>query len=197
MATEELEQRLEDIGRIATAVNMFDSFELQLAAFSYLTRGSALLPPTVAAAIEEAEAVEEEILDTVTVPQTAPSSPLKAPRKRTAKKTTVTLDKSLDLYPSGEPSFIDFANEKEPKTNIPRVVVTVYWLREYGNVDAITPSHIYTCFKAINWPVPLNIPNTLAKAGGENYVDSSKSEAIKLTTHGENYIEHALPLAKA
>jgi hypothetical protein len=197
LATEEFEQRLEDIERIAAAVNMFDSFELQLAAFSYLTRGAAPLPPPVAAAIEEAEAVEEEILDTMTVPPTAPTSPAKLPRKRTAKKPSVTLDKSLDLYPSDHPSFIDFAKEKEPKTNIPRVVIAVYWLREYGNVDAITPSHIYTCFKAINWPVPLNIPNTLAKAGGENYIDSSKSEDIKLTTHGENYVEHALPLAKA
>lgn len=197
MATEELEQRLEDIERIAAAVNMFDSFELQLAAFSYLTRGAAQLPPRVAAAIEEGEAVEEEVLETVAVPPTVLTSPTKAPRKRSAKKTSVTLDKSLNLYPNDHPSFIDFANEKEPKTNIPRVVVTVYWLREYGNVDAITPSHIYTCFKAINWPVPLNIPNTLAKAGGENYIDSSKSEDIKLTTHGENYVEHALPLAKA
>jgi hypothetical protein len=194
LATEELEQRLEDIERIATAVNMFDSFELQLAAFSYLTKGQIILPSS-AVVIEgpsEPEAIEAEVLEEAATPSSEAEKP-RTPRKRNTKKPVFTQDKNLQLHPKDAPSFGDTAALKAPANVVQKCVVAVYWLREHGNVDTISATHVYTCFKAAGWQVPNDLVNTLSQAGTRGYLQVNSRDDVALTTIGENFVEHKLP----
>jgi hypothetical protein len=103
------------------------------------------------------------------------------------------MDKSLNLTPSGKPSATDFATEKTPSNNYQKAVVAVYYLRETIGLSAVTVPGVFTFFKAVGWPAPTDLRNTLQKAGSEGWLDTADGDDIKLTSMGENLVEHSLP----
>jgi hypothetical protein len=108
-------------------------------------------------------------------------------------KTIISMDKSLNLTPSGKPSAMQFAAEKAPSNTYHKGVVAVYYLRDFVGLDKATVSAVYTFFKTVNWPVPADLKNTLQKAGSDGLLDTANAEDIKLTSMGENLVEHKLP----
>jgi hypothetical protein len=108
-------------------------------------------------------------------------------------KTIISMDKSLNLNPSGEISAVDFANGKAPATVIQKCVVAVYYLRDMVKLEKVGVSGVFTFFKHLSWPVPNDLKNTLQQAGTAGYLDTANSEDIKLTHHGDNLVEHKLP----
>jgi hypothetical protein len=122
----------------------------------------------------------------------------KAPPKAAKKpKSIIALDKSLNLSPSGKKSAAQFAAEKSPSNVKQKCVVAVYYLRDILELEKISVSGVYTIFKALGWVVPSDLKNTLQQAGTEGWLDTSDAEDIKLTSMGENLIEHSLPPKKA
>lgn len=131
----------------------------------------------------------------------APESPPKAKSGSNGKsskksKTIISMDKSLNLTPSGKQSAVQFGGEKAPTNVIQKCVVAVYYLRDILEVDKVTLESVFTFFKTLSWPVPADLKNTLQQAGTHGFLDTADSQHIKLTSAGENLVEHELP-AKA
>ncbi len=114
--------------------------------------------------------------------------------KKAKGKTTPAMVKDLNLKPKGKKSFDDFANEKKPGSNKEKCTVAVYYLRNELEHSKISASHVFTCFKHLMWRVPANLPNTLqVTASVQGWLDTGNMEEIKVTTIGENLVEHDLP----
>lgn len=136
-------------------------------------------------------------------PAAAPSGAVGPKKGRTTPKAVkkaksiIALDKTLNLSPSGKKSAAQFAAEKSPSNVKQKCVVAVYYLRDILEVAKISVSGVYTVFKTLGWVVPADLKNTLQQAGTEGWLDTSDAEDIKLTSMGENLIEHSLPPKKA
>ncbi len=132
----------------------------------------------------------------------ADSEEIAKPKAKSAgKKQSFNFDKSIDFYSKSGPSglnFAEFSAAHPPKNTIHKAVVAVYWLAKELGLDATSVEHVYTAFKTANWVVPSDLVNTLQQAGTKNYLDSKKRDDLRLTTHGENLIEHELkPVVEA
>lgn len=132
----------------------------------------------------------------------APSTGAKEAAKRPAsskksaakKRSSLSIEKNLNLKPKGKKSLDDFVAQKQPKANHEKCTVAVYYLRHELEQPKISASHVHTCFKHMGWRVPSDLPNTLAwTASNKGLLDTKKMDDIKVTTIGENLIEHDLP----
>ena len=101
-------------------------------------------------AIDDSPLAEPEAEPT----EAAPARP-RQPRKVAGKTPDV-----LDIDLGGDPSFDDYANEKNPKSRADRFLVVAAWLKEHHKLDAITVDHVYTCYRKVRWPT--NFPDFAA-----------------------------------
>lgn len=108
-------------------------------------------------------------------------------------RTTMGVIKDLNLTPKSKKSFRDFAGETSPPSMLQKCAVAVYYLTHEVSVPAVSASHVLTCFKSVGWRLPADLPNTLQQAGTAGYLDTKKMDDIKITTIGENLVEHDLP----
>jgi hypothetical protein len=60
--------------------------------------------------------------------------------------------KVLDLDLTTEPSFASYAGAKNPTSDAMKYMVVAAWFKQHRSVEAITPDHVYTCYRAIKWP---------------------------------------------
>jgi hypothetical protein len=107
------------------------------------------------------------------------------------------MDKSLNLSPAGKKSAAEFMAEKSPANAMQKGVVSVYYLRDVVGLEKVSVSAVYTVFKTLGWPLPANLRNKLQQAGSKGWLDTSDSEDIRLTSMGENLVEHQLPPKQA
>jgi hypothetical protein len=166
------------------------------------------------------EAVQQQAFDalmaeatggttTATKRTTDASGETKSARKRTTTRKKANGDgavaprrsggpkqlRDLDLTPSGKLSFVAFVNEKQPKTNHDRNVVSVYYCDRILEVGAVTDDHVYTCYRDMGWRLPSpNLNNGLSLTSSrKRFIDTSDNKNITLTSKGLNYVEHDLP----
>lgn len=138
-----------------------------------------------------------------------PSAPHKIKRKKDLKslnrrkgqpkaKTAVSILKDLNLRPKGKKSFIEFANEKQPKGHPEQCTIAVYYLQHVINIGKITPSHIFTCYRDVKkWRLSSNLPVILRViASRKGWIDTANIEDIKVTPHGMNLVDQDLPRKK-
>jgi hypothetical protein len=123
-------------------------------------------------------------------PQTRPSKPSKKA------KTVISMDKTLNLSPQGKQSAAQFANAKAPSNGREKCVVAAYYLRDMIGLEKVTAQAVFTFFKHVQWPAPADMKNMLQQAGTAGWLDTASSEDIKLTSAGENLVEHSLPAKK-
>lgn len=146
-----------------------------------------------------APADEEEDAEDPTPARSTPRRKKAATKKKASKsggkkKSSLSIEKDLNLKPRGKKSFNDFVAEKQPNANHEKCTVAVYYLRHELSLEAVGASHVFTCFKHMQWRVPANLPNTLAwTASNKGLLDTRKMDDIKVTTIGENLVEHDLP----
>lgn len=106
----------------------------------------------------------------------------------------LTIVKSLNLRPTGKPSLRDFIAEKKPQSQIEHIAVYVYYLKQVLEEQAVSFSHIYTCFKEIGERMPGDLPQTCRNtASQKGWIDTADQNDLKRTTRGDNLIEHELP----
>ena len=127
-----------------------------------------------------------------TLVQPTPKSASKGKSSKKA-KTVISMDKGLNLMPQGKDSAVTFAAAKLPSNVKEKCVVAVYYLRDVVEVDKVTAQGVFTFFKTVQWPAPADMKNTLQQAGTEGWLDTADSDDIKLTSLGENLVEHTLP----
>lgn len=124
---------------------------------------------------------------------TAAFTPPKGKASKKA-KTIISMDKTLNLSPQGKESAVDFAASKAPSNAREKCVVAVYYLRDVIGLEKVTAQAVFTFFKSVQWPTPADLKNKLQQAGSAGWLDTSSSEDIKLTSSGENLVEHSLPV---
>jgi hypothetical protein len=122
-------------------------------------------------------------------------APGEAGAKRSRRKGSHAVVKDLSLRPEGRTAFLDFANEKQPKTHQQKQAVAVVWLRdEAGLASGITADHVNTCYVEAGWPRPADLSNNLqVTAGQKGWLDTRDMTNIKITTRGEDEVRHNLP----
>jgi len=108
-------------------------------------------------------------------------------------KASLSLVKDLNFKPKGKKPFDEFIGTKKPSSYYEKSTISAYYLKHELSISAISANHIFTCFKHMNWRVPANLLNTLAyTASRYGWLDTSNREDIKVTTMGENLVEHDL-----
>jgi hypothetical protein len=125
-------------------------------------------------------------------PAHKPANTVKAKASKKA-KTIISMDKNLNLSPPGKASAVQFATEKSPASVVQKCVVAVHYLRDIIEMEKITLQAVFTFFKHLQWPIPADLKNTLQQAGSAGWLDTADSADIKLTSLGENLVEHDLP----
>jgi hypothetical protein len=127
-----------------------------------------------------------------------PKVPLGKPKGKSRPKTgsagSPSIVRDLNLKPKGKDSFDQFAAKKNPGSNQQKCVVAVYYLQHELGLSSITADHVYTCFKHMQWRVPSSLANTMAYvASVHGWLDTRNMADVKLTTIGENLVDHDLP----
>lgn len=197
----DLNALLERMPDIAKVVNAFQSEAVQQQAFRVLVRSFG----------------SDDAEDETNEPDTQPDGKSAAPRRPRAQsrrtttgaaKTTTTKKtatkkvaakgsswvKDLNLRPSGKESFQDFAKSKAPKNQHEYNTVAVYYLQQIVDIESVTPDHVYTCFREAKWRLPKDVVVSLRlTANKTGWLDTSRTQDIRLTAGGTNLVEHDLP----
>lgn len=109
-------------------------------------------------------------------------------------KSRPSIIKDLNLRPNGKKDFPSFVAEKQPTDNYEKCTVAVYYLNQELGLESVSVDHVFTCYKAVGWRLPASLQNALALTSHrKGWLDTSDFKNIKLTTHGENFVEHDLP----
>ncbi len=112
-------------------------------------------------------------------------------------KSSLSMMKDLNLKPKGKQSLDEFVDIKKPFSHYEKCAVSTYYLKHELDLSAISESHVYTCLKHMKWRIPANLSNTLAYTSSHyGWLDTSNLQDIKITTMGENLVEHDLPKQK-
>ncbi len=116
----------------------------------------------------------------------------------TYKSPDMKFVKDLNLRPEGKTSWRDFYDQKKPNTQEHKITVAIFYLKNILEIDKLTPHHIFTCFKDVNARTPKHLPQAIRDiAKRKGWLDTSERGNIKITNHGENFVEHDLPPSKA
>jgi hypothetical protein len=105
----------------------------------------------------------------------------------------------LNLMPIGEVSFKDFYLEKSNSGTSDLSAqefnaVAAYYLKNVIKITNVTPEHIYSCYKDVKKEVPTALTQGLRNtASRTSWIDTKSINDIKMTTAGENMVEHTLP----
>jgi hypothetical protein len=136
---------------------------------------------------------------TSSFPRTAASVKPGQPKRRNIKsRTQLSVVKDLNLKKEGtSPSLRDFHAEKSPETFSEQNAVFVYYLNRVKETDTISPSHIFTCYKEVGARVPGAFYQSLLDTSRiKGWIDTANTEQIRITTVGENFVEHDLPKSR-
>jgi hypothetical protein len=115
-------------------------------------------------------------------------------KRSSYKPPTMTIVRDLDLRPDGKSSWRDFYTEKKPATQGEIITLAVYYLKRILDLEKVTPDHVFTCFKDVKRRTPKDMPQSIRDiAKRKGWVDTSERGNIKITNHGENFVEHDLP----
>ena len=128
------------------------------------------------------------------------SSATKRSAPKSSREKPLALVKDLDLATKGSRVGLkDFVKKyKVPPGALNWNAVFVYYLSRIAGIDAITNDHIYTCYKHVGQRVPGSFSQSLFDtARKKGWIDTKLTDDIKLTTAGENWVEHDLPEADA
>lgn len=93
--------------------------------------------------------VEETVDNIVDEEEDASSQPARQPR---AKRSSPKTPKVIPIEMNASVSFADFVQGKDAKSQHKKYMIAAAWLKEHRETDAVTDSHIYTCFRSIGWP---------------------------------------------
>lgn len=132
----------------------------------------------------------------VLIEKTIKNNP-KIPKKRKGGKKsnhTVSQVKDLNLKPDGKKSFKDFVQNKAPESISEKCAIAVYYLKNEIGLEEVTPNHVFTCFKNVNWRPPSDLYLSLAYTSSEKaWLDTSDMMNIQMTPNGDNTVEFDLP----
>lgn len=198
MSESELDRLLSKMGDIAGAVNAFNSEAVQQAAFTALMNVAVGVGPTKPAETKGQSDVRQDA--TCPAEANAPKPSRSAKPKSASKKGLVprgqwTFNRNMNLRPAGKETFVDFVEEKQPKSNEDRYALIVYYLSEIAGQPTVSISDVGSVFRLMpSWREPKQLDAGLRMASSrKGTLETGNLEDLKLTPHGRNYVEHDLP----
>jgi hypothetical protein len=197
VANTRVDDLLQRLPEIAKVVNEFKSESVQLRAFEALLGGFDF--PTTKDTADQITPDPVHVDARLTpqrIPKESMAVPSEPPKTGKAKKkeTPVTIVADLNLRPKGKKSLRDFYGEKKPRSNEQSFAVMVYYFEKILAITGITADHIYSAFKDLELRVPARLRTVMSNSATRHrWIDTRNLSDIKLTTHGENFVEHDLP----
>jgi hypothetical protein len=91
--------------------------------------------------------------------QEAPATSNGKPKKPLAPKQNFLGD--FNLTPAGVPSWKEFAAGKNPQTEADKFLTASLWIQTHGGMDPFTGSHLFTCFRAMDWKTQVDMVQPL------------------------------------
>lgn len=99
----------------------------------------------------------------------------------------------IDFVPTGNQSLKDFFAEKAPSSDIDQILVLCHFLQHTLKSPQVGPGHILSGFKHVGKPVPKDLKQSIRNMKDKKaWLNFSDIENIRLTTEGENRVEHDL-----
>lgn len=99
----------------------------------------------------------------------------------------------IDFVPDGKQSLKGFFAEKDPKKDMEQVLVLVYYMHHTLALSAIGLGHILSAFKDVGKPVPVDLRSTVRNMKDKKvWLNFTDMDALRVTTQGDNYVEHEL-----
>ncbi len=106
----------------------------------------------------------------------------------------------LNFVPRDKPALKAFFAEKAPATDMEQVLVVGYYLKQTLKLATFGPGHIIAGFKHVNKPIPVDLKQTMrnmkpmvGSKQGKGWLNFTDVESARLTTEGDNVVEHELP----
>lgn len=199
------DRMLNELPRIAEAVNAFSSEDVQKAAFAAVVAALNIpvggansetnTAPTESGTRDDHGATGSENTDSNT--KGGLGKPARATRARKS-NGTVHAPKDIDFWPKGKESLPDFVATKLPAGQDEQNLVAVYYLEQVLELADVSPGHVLAAYKACKWPEPSDIGAALRKtASRKHWIDTHDSKSIKTMPGGRNMLEHTMPVEKA
>ncbi|HEY6343692.1 MAG TPA: hypothetical protein VIY49_19535 [Bryobacteraceae bacterium] len=137
-----------------------------------------IAPPPTNGKIIDAE-VEETPEETTLVGEAEPAANAK-PKKSLAPKQSFLSD--FSLTPAGVPAWKEFAVQKNPQTEVDKLLVASLWTQIHGGFDPFTGSHLFTCFRAMEWKTQIDMVQPLRRLKlDKSYYENPSHGKWKLT----------------
>jgi len=142
-------------------------------------------PPAQNGHVVDTEIEDPEAADTgeetAPDPPAAPSAVAAAPKPRRG----YTFMNEFNLSPPGVSSWKDYATQKNPQTENDKFLVASAWTQTHGGVDPFTGRHLFTAFRAMEWPTQVDMTQPLRTLKSKkSYYENPSSGKWKLTTIG-------------
>jgi hypothetical protein len=203
---DQFDRLLEAMPRIAEAINLFGSAEVQRSAFDALIASMGVSRPrqvapvlgesdedTPVAESDKGARVDEEEPD----PRGAASTGSRRRRGRTVGKRSWEPIRDIDFRPEGKQAFKDLVGEKEPVTQDQKNLLAVYWLERVAGSQEIGVGHVMAAYKECDWREPAKPANSLqVTASREHWIDTKNMKSILTTPSGRNMVNHDMPVAQ-
>jgi hypothetical protein len=91
----------------------------------------------------------------------------------------------FNLSPPGVPAWKDYAAQKNPQTENDKFLAASAWTQTHGGVDPFTGRHLFTCFRAMEWPTQVDMTQPMrSMKSKKSYYENPSSGKWKLTTIG-------------
>jgi hypothetical protein len=143
---------------------------------------------------------DEPIGSTAVDPETpdAPDAP-DAPRRkrgegeRSDRNAGIELIGTVNFMPPGKQSLKELFSTKVPSSDLDQALVICFFLQHTAKESKIGPGHILAGFKHVGKPVPKDLKQTIRNMKkNKAWVGFSDINDVRLTTEGENRVEHEL-----
>ncbi len=104
----------------------------------------------------------------------------------------------LDFVPEGKQSLRAFFGDRSPATDMEQILVLGYYIQNTLGLTGFGPGHILSAFKHVSKPVPVDLKQTMRNIKRDKaWISFTEIDATRLTTEGENEVEHSLPRSTA
>ncbi|WP_042567590.1 hypothetical protein, partial [Ralstonia solanacearum] len=96
--------------------------------------------------LADVDAIEQEEEPAVSAPP-VPRKPRKPPKMATPSLVDIRFDDE-------RPSFAEFVEQKDPKSDMQKYLCAAFWLKTYKGVNEVSIDHMYTAYKVMGWALP-------------------------------------------
>jgi hypothetical protein len=157
-------------------------------------------PSDLAPSKRDDEVLQSEAGTTESAPGAAPHfdgpEPLRKKRgtgDRKNRNAGIKADGDIDFVANSKQSLKDFFAQKTPNSDMDKVLVICHFLQYTAQCAKIGPGQVLTAFRHVAKPIPRDLKQTIRNIEKKAWISfNSDIDHVRLTTEGENRVEHQL-----